>query len=212
MSSTVPRLFRAFGIIPAVLLVVGVVPVLATAADTEDKARSGWLPDFVTLQTAGFAGLAAGGAGYDLGRNHSLSLLLGYVPSGIAVEELWQLSLKYEYRAMDPVALGGDGEQPMHWFPLHLGAGLLHGNHPDLFVELPDRYPSGYYPPTGLLVTLTLGSSLRIGPNRLFLEFTTLQPYLRRYLENQGFYKKHYRFQGLEGIGSLALGLSIELP
>ena len=186
-------------------------PAIQSEATDSHTPRSWWQPDKVVLQTAGYAGVVAGGPGWDLGTDHALSLLVGYVPKGTAPEELWQLTLKYAYRPIDPVPLNGE-QAPSRWHPLHLGLGLVYGHHDRLFLRQPERYPPDYYPPTALLPTITVGTSQEEGSRTVFLEFTMLARSVDAFFSNRRYFAEQYELLGLEAIGSLAFGLRIGLP
>lgn len=173
-------------------------------AAAQSVPEPGW---FAEAQTAGFVGYAAAGAGLNLTPSQSLSLLAGYVPASIAGETLWQLSLKYRWRAFDWQHVGTAHDRAVWLSPLHLGVSLIYGHSDRLWIKPPDRYPDEYYPQTALHLTANVGTALRRGPLELFAEYAALDSGLRAYAKAFGYFRDNYRYWGLEAIGSLAAGL-----
>ena len=175
-----------------------------------DESKETRIPNnYFVAQTAGYLGFIAMGMGRDYQR-HTISALLGYVPEGIGGVEIWQLSLKYEWHPFTAIPLE-DQRNNTKLNPFYIGMSLIYGMHNDLFVDEPGQYPDGYYPPTALRSTLNMGVSLIYGKKyTLFVEYAALDTGLVAYVKHPEFFMDNYDFFGLEGIGSLAVGIKIK--
>ena len=184
-------------------------PGMSTAAESfeEEKQKSRRI-DHVVLQSAGYLGFIAVGVGKDLGR-HKINMLIGYVPESIGGVEVWQLNFKYDWHPLQTIYFKASQEN-IRLDPFYIGISVIYGSHKDLFLDEPEQYPTGYYPPTALRYTLNLGASLQHGRHTFFLEYTALDVGLVNYINHPDFFIDNYDFLGLEGIGSLAIGVKFE--
>ena len=160
----------------------------AAHAARRDVDRFGWyVPDFAKLQTGGFAGLFSVGTGYAAFDDIlNVSLLYGYVPEWHAEVSVHSLHLTAAGRPFDFEL------RPLRVVPIYLGAGLLHTWGEDYFVRLPERYASGYYPPTGLHWTAHIGTEIDYVPrgglferHGVYAELTTVDTLFFAYVENR---------------------------
>lgn len=166
--------------------------------------------NYLVVQSAGYLGFIAAGMGRDY-QGHTISALLGYVPEGIGGVEIWQLSLKYEWHPFTDIPIYNQN-QSIRLDPFYIGMSLIYGMHTDLFIDEPSQYPDGYYPPTALRSTLNMGVALLYGKQyTLFLEYAALDTGLVAYVRHSDFFVDNYEYLGLEGIGSLAIGIKIKL-
>jgi len=166
--------------------------------------------NYIVAQSAGYVGFIAVGMGRDFQR-HTISALLGYVPEEIGGVELWQLSLKYEWHPFAAIPLD-DPSNNIKLNPFYIGTSLIYGRHTNLFVNEPGQYPDGYYGPTALRSTLNMGLSLLYGKKyTLFIEYAALDTGVVAYVRHPEFFMDNYDFLGLEGIGSLAVGIKLKL-
>jgi len=163
--------------------------------------------DYAVVQTAGFVGFVAAGVGWELGPNHEINTLLGYVPESITGFELWQLTGKYEYHPFAREGFGAGGRTKAS--PLYLGFSLIYGHSPRLhFGDLPEEYPNpNYYPETAFRCTLNVGTAFPLGGMTAYAEYDALCIGVIAYYRAPRWFQEHYRAYGLEGIGSLAFGL-----
>lgn len=199
----VDMLFQLSGML-AIFILLFLHPDIATAdAPIQDKKEL--KPDYVILQSAGYLGFVAMGVGKSFGR-HKVNMLLGYVPEDVGGVEIWQYGFKYEWHPSKDIPLGIP-EENIRLDPFYIGMSIIYGYHDDLFVNEPSQYPSGYYPPTAFHVTFNIGASLQHWGHTFFLEYTALDVGLVSYIKHQEFFADNYDYFGLEGIGSLAIGV-----
>ena len=180
---------------------------MATAGTSSEEVESR-LIDYTVLQSAGYLGFIAVGVGKDFGR-HKINMLIGYVPEDVGGVEVWQYNLKYDWHPFQAIQL----ETPYEniWIdPYYIGMSIIYGDHDDLFLELPEQYPSGYYPPTALRYTLNVGASLQHGRHTFFIEYSILDVNLVTFIKHPKFFTDNYDYFGLEGLGSLAIGVKFE--
>ena len=182
----------------------------SSSSETTDTNLTKSQHNYLVAQSAGYLGFIAAGMGRDY-QGHTISTLLGYVPEGIGGVEIWQLSLKYEWHPFTDLPVY-DQNKNIRLDPFYVGMSLIYGMHTDLFVDEPKHYPDGYYPPTALRSTLNMGIALLYGKQyTLFLEYTVLDTGLVAYVRHPDFFIDNYDYFGLEGIGSLAIGIKIKL-
>ncbi len=174
-------------------------------ADAQTQDETELRPDNVILQSAGYLGFIAAGVGKDFGR-HRINMLIGYVPEDVGGVEVWQYNFKYGWHPSEDIHLGVL-DKNIRLNPFYIGASAIYGYHDDLFVNEPGQYPDDYYPPTALRFTLNIGASLQHGQHMFFLEYTALDTGLVAYIKNPEFFMDNYDYLGLEGIGSLAIGV-----
>lgn len=180
---------------------------MAETAASGEKPKSRQI-DYTVLQSGGYLGYIAAGVGKDFG-SHKLNLLIGYVPKSIGGVEIWQLDFKYDWHPSQAILLGT--EKNNIWLdPFYIGISVIYGAHNDLFLYEPDHYPEGYYPSTALRYTLNFGASLKYDRHLFFIEYNILDVGLVAYIKNPKFFTDNYDYLGLEGIGSLAIGVKVE--
>lgn len=182
-------------------------PQMAMADELSPKEETR-LIDYMVLQTGGYLGFVTVGVGMDFER-HKVDMLIGYVPESIGGIEIMQLDFKYDWHPFKAIQLETPYEN-ISIDPYYLGFSIIYGHHDDLFVELPDQYPSGYYPPTALRYTLNAGTSLRHGRYTFFIEYSILDINFVTFIKHPKFFTENYDYFGLEGLGSLAFGVKYE--
>ena len=153
-----------------------------------DVDRLGWyVPDFAKLQTGGYVGSVAAGLGYAAFEDIlNVTALYGYTPAAVAGDPVSSIELKLSLRPFDLAA------RPFRFVPIYAGAGALFTWGEGYYQVLPERYESGYYPPTGRHFTLHLGAEADWAPasptgverHGIYLEVVALDVFLGRYLRN----------------------------
>lgn len=145
------------------------------------------LPDHVNAQFAGSIGFVSAGPGYSFSKDKlRLDLMYGYVPASQGGDYINTLNLK----------LSGD------LFRMRIGAGRELRPYAALLVSvetsgnsiinLPERYPDGYYMPSGIHLLGYLGMRLKtpLGKKGQYLscyaETGTVDSYVYYYLRNTG--------------------------
>jgi len=154
-----------------------------------DVDRLGWaVPDFAKAQTGGFVGLAALGVGYAAFDDIlNATLLYGYTPKWHAGTNVHSFHFALSARPFDVRV------EAFRIVPIFVGLGMLFNPDPDLFVEVPDRYPvKDYYAPTALHWTAHVGLELDYLPRAgvlerhgLYFEAVALDTYVYSYFENR---------------------------
>lgn len=152
-----------------------------------DTDRLGWyVPDFAKVQTGGLRGRYTAGIGYAAFNDVlNVGLLYGYSPNEVDEDGVSTLSFEIAGR---PIEIRADS---LRIVPLEVGVGLLYAIGDEFELTYPDRYSSGYYPPTAVHALGYLGLEVdwvpeggffeRIG---LYYQVSTIYTYLRDVLEN----------------------------
>lgn len=166
------------------------------------------LADHLTIQSGGYLGYVALGAGKNFGR-HNINMLIGYVPENVGGVEIIQLDFKYDWHPSQLISLTAPQEN-ISIDPFYIGLSIIYGSHDELFIALPEKYPEDYYPPTALRYTLNVGAALQYGKQTYFIEYSALDVGLVSYINNAKFFINNYDYLGLEAIGSLAIGIKFE--
>jgi hypothetical protein len=159
-------------------------------ADQRDTDRQGWIvPDFMKLQTAGYAGLIAVGLGY-AGHNDvlNLSVAYGFTPKMAAGADIHTIGVTMSLRPFEI-----DLWHQARWIPVYAGGGLLFVLGDQYFLTAPEWYRDPlYYPPTAAHWTLHAGTEVDMLPDEggvferhgLYAELVTLDTYFLSALES----------------------------
>ncbi len=162
---------------------------------------------FVDLQSGSLLGMVHASVGGTFADNHHVSAGVGYVPKLDNHEEMSMVSLRYRY------------QNPYQWnfnvkdhdygiSPVNFGMAVLVGSHKDLFVELPDKYPSGYYNPTAIRLIFNYQSILHISKQtEVYFDISVLDVGLISYVREPEFFMDNYDYLGLEGITNWGFGM-----
>lgn len=145
-----------------------------------------WLPSYLNAQFAGSIGFVSAGPGYSFARDRlSLGLLYGYVPASQGGDYINTLNLKLSGDIMS-FRLGN--RLKLVPYAALLVSVETSGNS---IIKLPERYPDGYYLPTGIHLLGALGGSLRMplgqqkkGHVSFYAETGTVDSYVYYYLRN----------------------------
>lgn len=178
----------------AVVLVIGLAStVKATAFDDVEH--------YLDLQTGSLMGLVHASYGAKIGA-HNFLAGIGYVPKLSYHSEMMLYSLRYRYDHSASWDVAG-----MKLSPFNFGAGLLIGDHSDLYTELPDRYPSGYYTPTAFRIVFNYQATLQVTESwKAYFDMSILDVGLIGYIREPEFFNDNYRYFGLEGITNWGVG------
>ena len=202
------RLFHITSVMITLTLLL-LHPGMATAsASAEEEKRKSRLIDYMLIQSGGYLGFIAVGVGKDFG-HHKINMLIGYIPEYIGGVEVWQFDFKYDWHPLHSIPFGAPQEN-IQLDPFYIGVSAIYGVHDDLFVDVPDQYPAGYYPATARHYTLNIGTSLQYDKHIFFLEYSALGVGLLAYKRDPKFFLDNYDYFGLESIGSLAIGVKFE--
>lgn len=154
---------------------------------SRDSDRLGWyVPDFAKVQTGGLRGRYTAGIGYAAFNDVlNVGLLYGYSPNEVDDDGVSTLSFEIGAR---PFEIRADS---LRIVPLEVGVGALYAIGDEFELRYPDRYSSGYYPPTAVHGLAYLGVEVdwvpeggffeRVG---LYYQVSTIYTYLRDVLEN----------------------------
>ena len=167
----------------------------------------------VILQTGEYAGLISPGIDFRFFKRNTLTFLGGYVPGKIDGKQLWQLNLKYQIEPFRNYSLTLPNGVKLSFNPVHLGIGVVYGIHENLFTRQGPQYPSDYYTPTAFRYTVNLGTAVGYRRLTFYVDYTALDVGAISYFwdHNGKFFRDHYSFFGLSGIGTLGGGVKFKL-
>lgn len=169
--------------------------VCTVLAYSKSYARSWYVPQAVINQSMGYQGAFSLGLGYQPARWYGLDFIYGYSPEAISGQDINLLVIKNRFF----LSLQNPASTPK--LQPYLGLSLIKGFSEHLFLQLPEGYPTGYYPPTALRAALHLGIVAEISASLGFYsEFVLLDSELVPAL-------KHSKSMQVQDFGSLALGL-----
>jgi hypothetical protein len=159
---------------------------------------------YVDLQSGSLMGLVHASVGYRFAEKHDLSLGLGYVPDLSYHEEMFLYSARYQFQGSTHFMLPGD----IRWQPFRFGLSLLVAEHPDLYKQLPEQYPDGYYTPTAVRVIFNYQSTFDINAKtQLYWDISMLDVELASYIREPEFFIDNYEFFGLTGVTNFGFGV-----
>lgn len=183
----------------------------STNTGNKNDKKSRFTPDSIFFQTAGFVGFVAAGPNWKITDSNELTLLIGYLPESVGGVEIWHATIKYEWHPFSDKHIGSPNGDDYKINPLHIGVSAIYGYHKNLFkiTRSPSQYPSNYYPPTALRFALNIGTSIKVDNLTMFLEYSALDVGLDAYIRDQKYFMENYNYWGLEGIGSLGLGIKV---
>ncbi|HPQ52885.1 MAG TPA: hypothetical protein PK253_06510 [Spirochaetota bacterium] len=176
-----------------------------SAALEHNPDRPWYIPDLISVQTAGYIGYAAGGIGYlCFHRFWESTLFYGYVPEEIGGREIHTLSWKNSIYPIR-IAVGEICELS----PLYLGTTFLFALDKSVHWQYSTDCPDWYYPPTGFHVALNIGIQVLIKSqlfqiiHGFYAEITMLDTYMKAYFWDD---HEHLAFNDC---ATLALGYKI---
>ena len=162
---------------------------------------------YVDLQSGSLMGMIHATVGDSFFDNHHFSGGMGYVPKLDNHAEMTLFSLRYRYQNPYRFNFNIKGKE-LQLSPINFGTSLLYGKHSDLFLELPEQYPSGYYKPTALRIIFNYQSILHISENtEVYFDISVLEVGLITYVREPEFFMDNYDYLGLEGITNWGFGV-----
>ncbi len=161
---------------------------------------------YMDLQSGSLMGMVHASVGGTFADNHNLSAGIGYVPKLDNHEEMNMVSLRYRYQ--NPYTFNFNAnDHDWALSPVNFGVSLLVGSHKDLFVELPEKYPSNYYNPTALRLVFNYQSVLQVSAkSEVYFDISVLDVGLISYVREPEFFMDNYDYLGLEGITNWGFG------
>lgn len=164
------------------------------------RADIDFIPDKLSLQTAGYQGMQTVGVGYEWLTYFETDVYFGYTPEEEGGQDIKSMSIK-TYLISKDIHLYRDFA-----INFHTSLGILYGFGNDLFVDLPDRYPDHYYAPSAIRYLVSFGGQLKVDQSTyLYFDMNYLDSELAPYLQAGD------RSIPFEELGSLALGISFTL-
>lgn len=164
-------------------------------------------PIYLDLQSGALMGLIHTSVGYELSSRHHAMAGVGYVPKLDHHKEMGLASIRYRYQhpAQWQIPLG---KQQVTIKPFNVGVGLLYASHDDLFVQLPDQYPDGYYGPTGLRAIFNYQAIFKIDQSiEAYFDLSIMDFGLAYYIREPDFFYDNYDYLGLDGITNWGVGM-----
>ena len=143
------------------------------------------------------------------GKGFSFIVLLGKATQSNSGEEIRQLTTKYEWHPFSGFTFVDKPDTKILWEPLYTGISFIlidcdasYCDDERTFVRQPDRYPDSYYPPTAIIGTLNLGTTVTFGKLILYAEVSMTSQGLDAYYHNRKYFEENYDYGGLKGITS----------
>lgn len=152
--------------------------------------RLGWaVPDYVKIQTGGFLGAFQLAVGYAIWKDRfNVAIQYGYSPrwNGTPPYHLFAGSL-----TIRPIRI--DAGPRLFVVPAYIGGGAMFASGPNIFIEQPAVYPSGYYAPTAVQAIALAGAEVGARAHEgdlltrqsVFVEFVTINQYIDAFLDNK---------------------------
>lgn len=158
--------------------------------------------EYLDVQSGSLMGLAHVSYGNVFAKGHNVLVGVGYVPELSYHKEMLLYSLRYRYDHSASWNVAG-----MQFKPFSVGTGLLVGDHSDLFLQLPDQYPEGYYTPTAFRIVFNYQASLQVTPKlNAYFDMSILDVGLLGYVREPEFFNDNYDYLGLEGVTNWGFG------
>lgn len=108
---------------------------------SKSKVYSKFLPDYVKVQFAGGTGFLTAGLGYTFPvRKLDISLMYGYVPAFVSVDDLHIVTLQ-----LAAALLRFKVNKNIEILPLNIGFNINHTFGKEYWIKLPCHYPDSYY-------------------------------------------------------------------
>ncbi len=161
---------------------------------------------FIELHSGSMMGLGHLSYGWELSQRHNISIGLGGVPEMDNHDDMYIFSIRYRYQR-GSIYEFDVFDQHIKLRPGSFGVTGISGRDNDLYRELPDKYPDGYYYSTARRLIFNYQVNLMLDDKiELYLDFSALDVGVVNYVRNFDFYRENYRFLGLDGIFTYGFG------
>jgi hypothetical protein len=161
---------------------------------------------FLEVNSGSMMGLGHVSYGIEFSQRHNWSIGLGYVPELSYHDEMTIFSARYRYQR------GSIYEFDLFKYhvrmrPGSFGLTFISGRDDDIYRELPNRYPEGYYYSTARRMIFNYQWNFLIEDNvEVYLDLSALEVGVVNWVRNNEFYRDNYRFFGLDGIFTYGFG------
>lgn len=158
------------------------------------------------FQTGAMLGAAHISYGITFAEKHTLAIGFGYVPKVSYHDEMTLTSLKYRYESgwRYPFTFMGHN---LEFSPLSVGITTITGHDDEIYSELPEGIPDGYYFPTARRILFNYQATVKLHYKmEAYMDWSILDVGLINYARNFDFYRDNYDFFGLEGIVTYGFG------
>jgi len=172
----------------------------------------------LVLQGYGYSGDIALGIDIpsDSGSFHFITLL-GIAQQTRSGKRHGLLTVKSSWHPISPLFIMRSAGQSVFWEPFYTGLSVImhdcvfsNCDNDRVFYELPDRYPTGYYPQTAINTALNIGSSIVVEKYIIYAEMIMTMQGVDAYYHNHTFLAENYDYWGLEAVASLGIGIKIQ--
>lgn len=200
------------------VLVLSMISSIVLADNQQDNQKNPQQDTSLVVQAYGYAGDLAVGVDIpsDSGKFH-FTTLLGIAQQQVSGKNHGVLTLKGTWHPFSVTLHKNPEGVDTKWESVYTGLSLimfdtLFSDHDEdqVYYELPDKYPSGYYPPTAITGALNIGTSLVSGKTTLYAEVVITMQGLDAYYHNHAYFAENYDYWGLEAVSSLGIGLKME--
>jgi hypothetical protein len=176
----------------ALLLPASVLKAQEITVFKRGESESLWVPNSAITQHAAYAGYLAAGFGYEWRDTWALDLLYGYTPPELAGEAVHSWTLK------SLAYMGAIGSRDLVRLRPYLGLSVNYSPDSELFLQVPDHYPPGYYPASAVRPALVGGLEFRVQSQlALAFEFAVLDSELAYSTDSKTFDPEYMGSSGL---------------
>lgn len=132
------------------------------AFDSTKTNKKWFTPDYIKMQFAGNIGFVSFGTGYCWWKNKAQSdIIYGYVPEYHGNAKIHTFTQKNSFRVINFI-------KPDYEFSVFTGFSVSFEPGQNSYVQVPKKYPSGYYSPNFVYACLFLGSKLKFDINEKY--------------------------------------------
>lgn len=162
--------------------------------------------NFLELHSGSMMGMGHVSYGWQFSERHNWSLGLGYVPQLSNHDEMMIFSGRYRYQRGSMYEFDVF-DYHVRMRPGSFGMTFISGRDNDLYRELPDKYPDGYYYSTARRLILNYQWNFLIEDDvEIYWDLSALEVGVVNWVRNNKFYRENYRFFGLDGIFTYGIG------
>ncbi len=162
--------------------------------------------NFMELHSGSMMGMAHVSYGWQFSERHNWSLGLGYVPELSNHEDMIIFGARYRYQRGSLYEFDVYSHH-IRIRPGSFGMTFISGRDNDIYRELPDKYPDGYYYSTARRLIFNYQWNFLLNDNlEIYWDLSALEVGVVNYIRNNEFYRDNYEFLGLDGIITWGLG------